>query len=247
MMGTATKASKLRQALESSGQYRAALAGLVDAVSVMVEQEDSDDLREIELAAVGLKQAFEMATIALGGEGWEEWGQWVALSPEIPGLSEELRPDRVFRNNLFEVWVTISPMFGEKDGLPVAEMSVKRRDKLPIDHNHWRILQRIKSELLGSVADGAMLYPAEDRLQDSANQYRIYALPPGQRWPFGDTQQRMVSSKALLSDDNPRNGGRQRPINPKERPDDDLAGDSERLEAVERFMEDIVNIPEGEE
>lgn len=235
---------KLRKALDRVAEVRSALEGLVKAVGRMLDgEEETEDFMELELAATGLRQALETAQGALGGSEWDKWGEWEQMSKDLPPNLQKAMdvrggaPDKILRNNLFEVWITIHKMLDDDGNPPIAELSVKRRDKLPIDYNHWRTLQRIKNELLGINADGAMLYPCAARVIDSANQYRIYALPPGILMPFGD-QSRLVTSKALSGDDNPRNGSRQRPYGPDEKLSDDLVDNPAKLkELLSEFSE----------
>lgn len=215
---------------------KSALAGIVKAVDSMMEVEESRDHMEIELAAVGLQQAMETGKKALGGDKWDKWGDWVSVPLEKMDVPTTLKPDKVFVNSIYEAWVTVRHMFGDKKNPPIAELSIKRRDKLPIDHNHWRTIQRIKNELLGHDADAAMLYPCGTRLMDTANQYTIYAMPPGMLMPFGDTT-RLVSSKSLAEDsEDPRKGARQRPYTKDERPAGDLAESEEMFEAAKSVI-----------
>jgi len=230
---TSSRDHKVKVSRDRAAELQSALTGLVAAVDRALGSEDSREFKAAEIAAVQLRQAMETATSVIGGAQWDNWGDWEMASGDVafPDLPESERPYRVFRNNLFEVWVRLSPMMGEEGNPTVAELSIKRRDKLPIDYNHWRTLQRIKDEVLGINIDAAALYPCASRLQDSANQYRVYALPGGMLMPFGDNA-RVVSSVAALGDDNPRNGPRQRPFPADRTPVDDLAHDPARLEEL---------------
>lgn len=60
-------------------------------------------------------------------------------------------------------------------GVVVWHLSIKRHDREPI--NDWRVLQRIKSAIVGAETEAIELYPAESRVVDTANQYHLYALP----------------------------------------------------------------------
>lgn len=218
---------------------RCALEGVVTAVAQLLASEDDSNYMKIELAAVGLRQAMEEAERSLGGSDWEHWGEWQCwegADVDLPGCPAEHMPDKVFRNNRYEVWVTIAPMMGQEGNPPIAELSIKRRDKLAIDYNHYRTMLRIKNELLGAGADAAMLYPCHQREQDSANQYRIYAMPLGMLMPFGDTS-RLVSGKALLGNDDPRKGSRQRPFADDEKPYGDVSDNPATLKTVEDSLE----------
>lgn len=237
---------KIRKLKDRIHEFRSALSGMVKAVDRALDAEDTQSFVEQEMVAVGLRQAMETAIKALGGEEWDAWGEWRSGTGEalFPAMDENLRPDKVFQNDLYEVWVRLMPLLGNENNPIIAELSIKRRDKLPIDYNHWRTVQRIKDEILGINVDAAMLYPCASRLQDSANQYRIYAMPQGMLMPFGDDA-RIVSSVALAGDDNPSNGPRQRPMAPGERKPDDLAGNPAKMAETKSALEAALS-PLGE-
>lgn len=62
-----------------------------------------------------------------------------------------------------------------------VHISIKRIDKAPV--HDWRHFQEIKNMLIGPEFEAVELYPAEDRVVDTANQYHL--------WAFGDV--RMVA------------------------------------------------------
>lgn len=70
--------------------------------------------------------------------------------------------------------------FGKE--VEVWHLSIKRHDREPI--GDWRVLQRIKSEIVGQETEALELYPAESRVVDTANQYHLYAFP-GAMIPVG--------------------------------------------------------------
>ena len=73
-------------------------------------------------------------------------------------------------------------------------LSIKRRDRGPIDENRWRILQQIKNTLVGEENEAVEMYPAESRLVDTANQWHLYCFAdPKERWPFGFTERHVTS------------------------------------------------------
>jgi hypothetical protein len=77
---------------------------------------------------------------------------------------------------------------------PICDMiwlSICRIDKKPL-HN-WRDLQTIKNMLVGENCFGYEVYPAEDQLVDTANQYHLWCLPNGTHLPFGFHDGRKVS------------------------------------------------------
>lgn len=69
----------------------------------------------------------------------------------------------------------------------MAHISLHRRDRAPC--NDWRELQQIKSDVLGEDAEAVQLYPAEDRVVDTSNEYHLWALftEDGKPvpWPLG--------------------------------------------------------------
>lgn len=60
------------------------------------------------------------------------------------------------------------------EGGHIAHLSIKRHDKLPMQD--WRVMQRIKSAIVGAETEALELYPAETRVVDTANQYHLYAF-----------------------------------------------------------------------
>jgi hypothetical protein len=91
----------------------------------------------------------------------------------------------LFRNDLYQVQVRWDPdtMKLRRVGRGVTQfmpdlihLSIKFIDKAPV--HDWRHLQEIKSRIVGPQFEGIELYPAEDRVVDTANQYHL--------WVFGD-------------------------------------------------------------
>lgn len=105
----------------------------------------------------------------------------------IPGVGRVIVPDgqvadEVWLNPIYTVHIRrlLAPaLFG---GGPMVHLSIKRNDKDPI--HDWRDLWRIKSELCGEEVEAVELYPADDRLVDTSNQYHLWCFP-GFRFPFG--------------------------------------------------------------
>jgi hypothetical protein len=105
----------------------------------------------------------------------------------VPGLGRVVIPDGTYAD---EVWLNpIYTVHVRRLKAPAAfgpgamvHLSIKRNDKAPI--HDWRDLQRIKNELVGPDAEAVELYPAEERLVDTANQYHLWCFP-GFRFPFG--------------------------------------------------------------
>lgn len=96
------------------------------------------------------------------------------------------KPYKVFMNNDYQVIVTPIGTGPYGEGL---QLSIKRRDKRPI--RDWRVMQRIKNELVHPEAEAIEIFPAESRLVDTANQYFLFCFTDF-RWPFG-FEERLVS------------------------------------------------------
>lgn len=91
------------------------------------------------------------------------------------GQLERLLSDEVWINVEYQVNIDKNVEHGFKD-MTIWHLSIKRRDKSPI--HDWRDLQQIKNILCGPDVEAIELYPAEDRLVDSANQYHLWAFMP---------------------------------------------------------------------
>lgn len=133
----------------------------------------------------------------------------------VGGVDAKSTGHMVYRNSIYTVWIRkINPTKWPE----MIHLSIKRNDRQVI--HDWRDLQRIKNELVGPEYEAVEIYPAEERLVDSANQYHLWVLAdPKLKFPFGFTDARFVSEK---SDD----GSVQRPWPDDYKPQDlDIHGD----------------------
>lgn len=92
-----------------------------------------------------------------------------------------------------------------RDGGTVSVLSIHRRDRKPI--RDWRHMQRIKNDVAGPEVEAVELYPAESRLMDTANEYWLWCLPPGERWGFGFANREVTGAAEAAAV-----GARQRPL-----------------------------------
>lgn len=133
-------------------------------------------------------------------------------------MKKAMHPEcRVFLNSRYQVYV----LEVDKHDLPHYHLSIKRRDKGVI--RSWRDLQRIKNEIVGPHCEGVELFPDEARLVDTANQFHLFVLKPGLKFPFGSNT-RIVSSATIP-------GAVQEPFEPDNRPKD-LVSSEELLAAI---------------
>ena len=62
-------------------------------------------------------------------------------------------------------------------------------------------LQQIKNDICGEESESAELFPAMSRIADAVNQYHIWVLPEGDKFPFGFND-RLVNMNQLRLDGN---------------------------------------------
>jgi len=93
-------------------------------------------------------------------------------------------------------------------------LSIKSKNKKVI--RDWRIFQKIKNMLAGEEREGVELYPAESRLVDTSNQFHIFVMPKGDRFPFGYAERMLVKGHSV----DEGIGSGQRAFQPNEEPED---------------------------
>ena len=120
-------------------------------------------------------------------------------------ILESVTRGTIYLNDEYQVMVyrpedNVSELV-KADSPPITHLSIKRLDKEPI--HDWRKLQQIKNMILGKDVEAVELYPNEERLVDSANQYHLWALPAGLCFPLGFTDK-------YVTDGAPDTGAKQR-------------------------------------
>ena len=120
-----------------------------------------------------------------------------------------------FKNNIYTVFVRVAENEvdgkdgagpeGEADGVSapsgVLWLSFKRNDRKAVQVlSECRDIQLIKNEIAGPKTDSVMLFPSEDRLKDSANQYHLYCVPPGEIIPIGMGGGRAVADPGITEE-----------------------------------------------
>lgn len=81
---------------------------------------------------------------------------------------------RAFSNNRYVVMINDNARI---KGIDAVKAMVQRHDDKPIQ-GHWRQLQNIKNELFGTDATAIEFYPPESELEDVANIYWLWVIPP---------------------------------------------------------------------
>lgn len=110
-------------------------------------------------------------------------------------MYEEMEGVPIFVNDKYQVQVR-ETIFGEnlsKDQKSdMIWLSIKRLDKESV--HDWRELQQIKNEIVGEKNEGFEIYPSEDRIVDTANQYHLWVFKdPEIKIPVGFFDGRRVS------------------------------------------------------
>lgn len=110
-------------------------------------------------------------------------------------VESEMKDVKIFLNDKYQVQIR-ETKWGA--GLPEDQqtdmiwLSIKRIDRESI--HDWRELQQIKNELVGEQNEGFEIYPSEDRLVDTSNQYHIWVFKnPKIQIPVGFFGDRAVS------------------------------------------------------
>lgn len=94
-------------------------------------------------------------------------------------------PDEVWANDRYQVIVRYVESADEDE--PVGPeglvwLSIHSHDRGPM--RNWRHLQQMKNEVCGDERWAVEVFPPEEFLADSANEYHLYVLPEGSDIPF---------------------------------------------------------------
>jgi hypothetical protein len=100
----------------------------------------------------------------------------------VDSIMANMGESEIWLNDVYQV--TVYRFHNERIDAPMIHLSIKRIDKEPI--RSWADMQEIKNQLVGKNREGFELFPAEERLTDTANQYHMWILAdPEARFPFG--------------------------------------------------------------
>lgn len=160
----------------------------------------------------GSKQPPQPATIAW--EPFQRCDYWM-----INGEIVEIPPSiQVWKNNIYTVnmeeGVARAP-YGR-----ITWLSIKRNDREVI--HDWRELQRIKNEICGTDREAVEIYPREDRLVDTSNQFHLWVMPLGFVFPFGYADRLVIDE--TVTDQTLAANAKQRAWPDGQRPADAITG-----------------------
>jgi len=137
-----------------------------------------------------------------------------------------IKDDEVWLNDKYQVNIKRFPN-------DMIELSIKRLDKESI--HDWRDLQTIKNMLASPEREAVELYPAETRLVDSSNQYYLWVMPEGFRFPFGFGERFIVKGHK----GGWHKGSGQREFNKDEEPADAITRDEAEIKLKEYTEEKL--------
>ena len=110
-------------------------------------------------------------------------------------IVKEMKDVPIFLNDKYQVQIR-EAKWGEhlpkEQQMDMIWLSIKRIDKESI--HDWRELQQIKNEIVGEKNEAIEIYPSEDRIVDTANQYHLWVFKdPEIKVPVGFFDGRRVS------------------------------------------------------
>lgn len=110
-------------------------------------------------------------------------------------MMKEMEGAIIYLNDVYQVQVREAKWgvgLPENQQMDMLWLSIKRIDKDSI--HDWRDLQQIKNEIVGEQNEGFEIYPSEERIVDTANQYHLWVFKnPTIKLPVGFFDGRRVS------------------------------------------------------
>lgn len=112
------------------------------------------------------------------------WAQGQGMSEaDVAKHVDQAENAETWMNNTYVA--TVHSAEPTQDGWPeMKQLSIRRIDRKVI--HDWRHLQQVKNDVFGPDCEAVELYPADDRVVDTANSYHLWVLiEPGTKFPFG--------------------------------------------------------------
>ena len=99
------------------------------------------------------------------------------IKEKFPQITDKVldsqESDETWGNDRYTV--SIHFLDGKRDGF--VEMGIHNHNRTP--HVGWRHMQQIKNEVMGADREAVQIFPSEDRLVDTANEFWLYVYPTG--------------------------------------------------------------------
>lgn len=140
---------------------------------------------------------------------WEPLVPAVLKANQVDSLAKTLRSDEsdmeVWKNGLYTVIKSrLQADPNNPDSPRMVHLSIRRNDRSTA--KDWRHFQKIKNQLVGDNAEGVELYPSEERMVDTSNQYHLWCIEAPAGFGFGWFDGRITTSNP------PSVGAAQRPF-----------------------------------
>lgn len=132
-----------------------------------------------------------------------------------PNLPENQRSDECWHNGRYQCLVKYVPSkkHPEGDRSDLLHLSIHAQDRGPM--RNWRHLQQIKNEVAGELRTAVEVFPPEDKLTDTANEYHLWVMPEDVILPFGLGEDALVTDDELVEEFNDEpHQGKQEPWEP---------------------------------
>ena len=116
----------------------------------------------------------DMKMFALGRDAAPHDWTDERVMDNVKAMQREYDETTTYLSPMFQVLRRV--LWDEQHGFTEATptyLSIKRNDREPLCD--WRAKQRIKNAVLGDHWEAVELYPQEDRLVDTSNQYHLFA------------------------------------------------------------------------
>jgi len=133
------------------------------------------------------KMVFDMVGNKLS---WKEGKQYYHQMFDCDTYENDIYIVMVFRGKQADWQVHDKELKGQ-----ITYLSIKNRDKTAI--HDWRHFQQIKNELVGEDREAIEIYPNENRLVDTANQYHLFVFPKNYNLPFGWNTRSVIKEEAV--------------------------------------------------
>lgn len=141
---------------------------------------------------------------------------WVANPQQVAAYAAIGSPpdDEVWTNNRYQVRVSYVPLEGESKGSREGLMHLSINSHLRSTLRNWRHLQQIKNEIAGEDRWAVEVFPPEDHLTDTSNQYHLWVLPAGTDPGFGFRGRNVSTDEDVEAFNAADHKGRQEPWEP---------------------------------
>jgi len=115
-----------------------------------------------------------------------------------PALPVDARADEVWHNGRYQCLVKYvkSKQCPEGSRKDLLHLSIHAQDRGPM--RNWRHLQQIKNEVAGELRTAVEIFPPEDKLTDTANEFHLWVLPEDVDLGFGLGDDPLVSTDAMV-------------------------------------------------